>query len=68
MHYFNSLAGSINKRLEVLVTPKSRLSLKKVVYLNVRLNLDVEGSKQGDQATYKIKLPNDSEKSLLTLE
>lgn len=64
----NSLSGSVNKRLEVLVTPKTRLSLKKVVYLNARVNMNVEGSKQESQVTYTIKLPDSEEKSLFTLE
>ena len=69
---FNNLySGSINvnRRFEVKLSPKTKLSLKKKALFNLRLRLDVDGTRlPGKKATYNINLTQLKSIPIFTVE
>ena len=64
---FYSVSLSMNRKFQVLVNKDNRITLKKAVFLNSKLNLDLSGTKETGLFTYNLDFaPN--ERTLLEIE
>ena len=65
---FYSLSVSINRRYDVQLDNRNKMSIKKKSFLNGRLRLDLDGTKQDGKAVYKLNLTPVDQLPLVTIE
>ena len=64
---FYAVSLSMNRKFQVLLNKDNRLTLKKDVFVNTKLNLDLSGVKQNGSITYNLDFAP-SERTLLEIE
>lgn len=65
---FYSLSLSINRRYDIQINNKNKLSIKKKSFVNGRLRLDIDGNKQDGKAVYRLNLTPVDQLPLVTIE